>query len=140
MTGEFIARILECIYSLNIFLLYRRVSYNLSPWPLLKISWILYQPPSPPTLTSPLSPSPLPFSLLSLSPPFSLHPPCYTPIEHLQAWFTEMSSQIMSLSYEDSTSAGRKITQIIAALEEVRASGEERGRERDMRRNDGRME
>jgi WASH complex subunit strumpellin len=39
--------------------------------------------------------------------------------EHLQAWFTEMSSQISSLSYDDSTSAGRKITQLIQALEEV---------------------
>ena len=41
------------------------------------------------------------------------------PSEHLQAWFTEMSSQISSLSYDDSTSAGRKITQLIQALEEV---------------------
>ena len=39
--------------------------------------------------------------------------------EHLQAWFTEMSSQISSLNYEDSTSAGRKITQLVAALDEV---------------------
>ena len=39
--------------------------------------------------------------------------------EHLQAWFTEMSSQISSLSYDDSTSAGRKITQLVAALDEV---------------------
>ena len=39
--------------------------------------------------------------------------------EHLQAWFTEMASQISSLSYDDSTSAGRKITQLIQALEEV---------------------
>ena len=31
-----------------------------------------------------------------------------------------MTSQISSLSYDDSTLAGRKITQIIAALEEVR--------------------
>ena len=30
-----------------------------------------------------------------------------------------MSSQISSLSYDDSTSAGRKITQLIQALEEV---------------------
>ena len=42
---------------------------------------------------------------------------CYT--EHLQAWFTEMSSQIESLNYDDSTSAGRKISQLIQALEEV---------------------
>lgn len=39
--------------------------------------------------------------------------------EHLQAWFTEMASQITSLSYDDSTSAGRKITQLVQALEEV---------------------
>ena len=39
--------------------------------------------------------------------------------EHLQAWFTEMSSQITSLSYDDSTSAGRKISQLIQALDEV---------------------
>ena len=39
--------------------------------------------------------------------------------EHLQAWFTEMASQISSLSYDDSTLAGRKITQLIQALEEV---------------------
>ena len=43
----------------------------------------------------------------------------WSPPEHLQAWFTEMSSQISSLSYDDSTSAGRKITQLIQALEEV---------------------
>ena len=30
-----------------------------------------------------------------------------------------MSSQISSLNYEDSTSAGRKITQLVAALDEV---------------------
>ncbi|XP_065890140.1 WASH complex subunit 5-like [Dysidea avara] len=39
--------------------------------------------------------------------------------EHLQAWFTEMSSQIESLNYDDSTGAGRKISQLIQALEEV---------------------
>ena len=39
--------------------------------------------------------------------------------EHLQAWFTDMATQITSLSYSDSTSAGRKITQLIAALDEV---------------------
>ena len=39
--------------------------------------------------------------------------------EHLQAWFTEMSSQINSLNYEDSTTAGRKISQLVQALEEV---------------------
>ena len=40
-------------------------------------------------------------------------------LEHLQAWFTDMSSQINSLSYDDSTSAGRKISQLVQALEEV---------------------
>ena len=39
--------------------------------------------------------------------------------EHLQAWFTEMSSQIDSLNYDDSTTAGRKISQLVQALEEV---------------------
>ncbi|KAK3090762.1 hypothetical protein FSP39_014429 [Pinctada imbricata] len=39
--------------------------------------------------------------------------------ENLQAWFTEMSKQIGSLNYDDSTSAGRKIVQLIQALEEV---------------------
>ena len=40
-------------------------------------------------------------------------------VEHLQAWFTEMSSQIDSLNYDDSTTAGRKISQLVQALEEV---------------------
>ncbi|XP_020632450.1 WASH complex subunit 5-like [Orbicella faveolata] len=39
--------------------------------------------------------------------------------ENLQAWFKEMSNQISSLSYDDSTSAGRKMVQLIQALEEV---------------------
>ncbi|XP_076462616.1 WASH complex subunit 5-like [Babylonia areolata] len=39
--------------------------------------------------------------------------------ENLQHWFLEMSKQIGSLNYEDSTSAGRKIVQLIQALEEV---------------------
>ncbi|XP_076082010.1 WASH complex subunit 5-like isoform X2 [Mytilus galloprovincialis] len=39
--------------------------------------------------------------------------------ENLQAWFSEMSKQISSLSFDDSTSAGRKIVQLIQALEEV---------------------
>lgn len=39
--------------------------------------------------------------------------------DNLQAWFTEMAKQISSLNYEDSTSAGRKIVQLIQALEEV---------------------
>jgi len=40
-------------------------------------------------------------------------------VENLQAWFKEMSNQITSLSYDDSTSAGRKMVQLIQALEEV---------------------
>ena len=39
--------------------------------------------------------------------------------ENLQAWFREMSTQIQSLDYEDSTAAGRKIVQLMQALEEV---------------------
>ena len=39
--------------------------------------------------------------------------------ENLMAWFKEMSKQISSLDYEDSTSAGRKMIQLIQALEEV---------------------
>ncbi|XP_031552063.1 WASH complex subunit 5-like [Actinia tenebrosa] len=39
--------------------------------------------------------------------------------ENLQAWFREMSNQITSLDYDDSTSAGRKMVQLIQALEEV---------------------
>jgi WASH complex subunit strumpellin len=39
--------------------------------------------------------------------------------ENLQNWFKEMAKQIGSLSFEDSTSAGRKIVQLIQALEEV---------------------
>ncbi|ELU12274.1 hypothetical protein CAPTEDRAFT_155968 [Capitella teleta] len=39
--------------------------------------------------------------------------------ENLQAWFCETGNQISLLSFEDSTSAGRKIVQLIQALEEV---------------------
>nr|XP_014350179.1 PREDICTED: WASH complex subunit strumpellin [Latimeria chalumnae] len=39
--------------------------------------------------------------------------------ENLQAWFREISKQITSLNYEDSTAAGRKTVQLIQALEEV---------------------
>lgn len=39
--------------------------------------------------------------------------------ENLQAYFSSMSKQIGSLDYSDSTSAGRKIVQLIQALEEV---------------------
>ena len=41
-------------------------------------------------------------------------------IDSLQTWFTSMAKQIDSLNYEDSTSAGRKIVQLMQALEEVR--------------------
>lgn len=40
-------------------------------------------------------------------------------LEKLVAWFNEMSKQIESLKHEDLTSAGRKIVQLIQALEEV---------------------
>lgn len=43
----------------------------------------------------------------------------YHLLDNLQAWFTEMAKQITSLNYEDSTTAGRKIVQLIQALEEV---------------------
>ncbi|XP_050401033.2 WASH complex subunit 5 isoform X1 [Patella vulgata] len=39
--------------------------------------------------------------------------------ESLQNWFGDMTKQIASLDYEDSTSAGRKIIQLIQAMEEV---------------------
>lgn len=39
--------------------------------------------------------------------------------DNLQKWFVEMGNRISSLNYEDSTSAGRKIVQLIQALEEV---------------------
>lgn len=40
--------------------------------------------------------------------------------ENLQAWFREISKQIESLNYEDSTAAGRKTVQLIQALVEVK--------------------
>ena len=43
----------------------------------------------------------------------------YLLIDNLQAWFSEMAKQISSLAYDDSTSAGRKMVQLIQALEEV---------------------
>lgn len=43
---------------------------------------------------------------------------------NLQAWFSEMSRQVESLSYEDTTGTGRKIVQLIQALEEVRLLGD----------------
>ncbi|XP_064443960.1 WASH complex subunit 5 isoform X5 [Mirounga angustirostris] len=39
--------------------------------------------------------------------------------ENLQAWFREISKQILSLNHDDSTAAGRKTVQLIQALEEV---------------------
>ncbi|KAM7317099.1 WASH complex subunit 5 isoform X2 [Alexandromys fortis] len=39
--------------------------------------------------------------------------------ENLQSWFREISKQILSLNYDDSTAAGRKTVQLIQALEEV---------------------
>eukprot|EP01137_Pigoraptor_chileana_P023452 Opistho-2@89740 len=39
--------------------------------------------------------------------------------ENLQAWFHEMARQIGSLDYADSTSAGRKVVQLMQAMEEV---------------------
>ncbi|XP_075681849.1 WASH complex subunit 5 isoform X1 [Rhinoderma darwinii] len=39
--------------------------------------------------------------------------------ENLQSWFREISKQIQSLDYDDSTAAGRKTVQLIQALEEV---------------------
>jgi WASH complex subunit strumpellin len=37
----------------------------------------------------------------------------------LEFWFKEISSKITELDYEDSTLAGRKIQQLLIALEEV---------------------
>lgn len=54
--------------------------------------------------------------LLSLS---SLQTPHPLLAENLQAWFREISKQIESLNYEDSTAAGRKTVQLIQALVEV---------------------
>ncbi|KAF0972785.1 hypothetical protein FDP41_009034 [Naegleria fowleri] len=44
-----------------------------------------------------------------------------TPIkdEQLQKWFSDMSSRISELDYHDSTLAGRRIQQVISALEDV---------------------
>lgn len=39
--------------------------------------------------------------------------------DNLKAWFQDISKQIDSLSHSDSTVAGRKIVQLIQALEEV---------------------
>ena len=45
---------------------------------------------------------------------------CLLFVDKLQAWFNDISKQILSLDYDDSTSAGRKIIQLIQAVEEVR--------------------
>ena len=39
--------------------------------------------------------------------------------ENLMSWFKEISKQIATLDHDDSTSAGRKMVQLIQALEEV---------------------
>ncbi|GFW82443.1 WASH complex subunit 5 [Trichonephila clavipes] len=39
--------------------------------------------------------------------------------DNLQAWFKDMAKQIESLNYDDATATGRKIVQLIQALEEV---------------------
>ncbi|XP_069674332.1 WASH complex subunit 5 isoform X3 [Periplaneta americana] len=39
--------------------------------------------------------------------------------ENLQAWFADMRKQISSLKHEDATASGRKIVQLIQALQEV---------------------
>lgn len=62
-----------------------------------------------------------------LSIPFETHTvynlsalcPLFLFTENLQAWFREISKQIESLNYEDSTAAGRKTVQLIQALVEV---------------------
>lgn len=40
-------------------------------------------------------------------------------VENLQSWFNQMEEKIKSLNYEDATAAGRKIVQLMQALEEV---------------------
>ena len=39
--------------------------------------------------------------------------------DQLQIWFKDISEKITELNYEDSTLAGRKIQQLLIALEEV---------------------
>lgn len=57
-------------------------------------------------------------SLQSFTPEFH-STPVLLPTENLQAWFREISKQIESLNYDDSTAAGRKTVQLIQALVEV---------------------
>lgn len=40
-------------------------------------------------------------------------------LDNLQAWFKDMGKQIETLNYDDATATGRKIVQLIQALEEV---------------------
>lgn len=40
-------------------------------------------------------------------------------LDKLQAWFRDIGKQIDSLNHEETTAAGRKIVQLIRALEEV---------------------
>ena len=56
---------------------------------------------------------------LSLPPSIGCVSSLFSSLEHLQAWFTEMSSQINQLSYDDSTEAGRKISHLVQAVDEV---------------------
>ena len=42
--------------------------------------------------------------------------------ENLQKWFTDIGKQIMSLSPDEPAVAGRKIIQLIQALEEVQGT------------------
>jgi WASH complex subunit strumpellin len=42
---------------------------------------------------------------------------CFT--ENLQSWFAAMGKQIASLKHEDATASGRKVVQLIQALQEV---------------------
>lgn len=39
--------------------------------------------------------------------------------ENLQAWFNDIAGQISSMDYADATMAGRKIVQLMQALDEV---------------------
>lgn len=40
-------------------------------------------------------------------------------VESLQSWLREISQQVSVLSYEEGTASGRKMAQLIQALEEV---------------------
>jgi hypothetical protein len=47
--------------------------------------------------------------------------------ENLQSWFGAMAKQIDSLKHEDATVSGRKIVQLIQALQEVQGKIESIG-------------